>query len=63
MRARPAGLDRIGGSASSATAAIFRPFTERARADPAWRYHELATGHDAMVTMPQELAHLLLEVA
>jgi len=27
-----------------------------------WRYRELATGHDAMVTAPRELADLLLEV-
>ena len=27
-----------------------------------WRYRELATGHDAMVTMPRELADLFLEV-
>jgi pimeloyl-ACP methyl ester carboxylesterase len=25
-----------------------------------WRYHELPTGHMAMVSMPQEVAHLLL---
>ena len=28
-----------------------------------WRYRELATSHDAMVTMPRELADLLMEVA
>ena len=27
-----------------------------------WRYRELATGHDAMVTIPRELADLFLEV-
>ena len=47
----------------SATATTFRPFAERARADPTWRYREVATGHDAMVTMPRELAQLLLELA
>jgi pimeloyl-ACP methyl ester carboxylesterase len=47
----------------SPTAASFRPFAERARADPAWRYHELPTGHDAMVTMPDALARLLLDAA
>jgi pimeloyl-ACP methyl ester carboxylesterase len=35
----------------------------RARADPAWRYHELPTGHSPMDTMPGELADLLLTVA
>lgn len=28
-----------------------------------WRYHELATGHMAMVTQPQEVANLLLQEA
>ena len=35
----------------------------RTRAEPGWRYRELATGHDAMVTMPTEVAELLLEPA
>jgi pimeloyl-ACP methyl ester carboxylesterase len=30
--------------------------------DAGWRFRELATGHDAMVTMPRELADLFLEV-
>ena len=36
---------------------------KRAHAEPGWRYHELPTGHDAMVTMPRETADLFLEVA
>ena len=35
--------------------------TERVRDESGWRYRELATGHDAMVTVPRELADLLLE--
>jgi pimeloyl-ACP methyl ester carboxylesterase len=35
----------------------------RVRADPAWRVLELATGHDAMVTAPTELAAMLDELA
>lgn len=31
----------------------------QAQAEPGWRYHELKTGHDAMLTMPAELAALL----
>jgi pimeloyl-ACP methyl ester carboxylesterase len=31
----------------------------RVRADPGWRVIELATGHDAMVSAPQELARVL----
>jgi pimeloyl-ACP methyl ester carboxylesterase len=48
---------------TASTVATFRPFAEHARADTAWRYHELATGHDAMVTMPEGLARLLLDAA
>lgn len=36
---------------------------KRLRAAPGWSYRELATGHDAMVTMPRELAGLLHEAA
>lgn len=35
---------------------------ERARTEPGWHYRELATGHDAMITAPQELTDLLLDV-
>jgi pimeloyl-ACP methyl ester carboxylesterase len=28
-----------------------------------WPYHELATGHDAMVTQPRQLSDLLLQIA
>ena len=35
----------------------------RVRAEPGWRYRELATGHDAMITAPREVAALLLELA
>src|SRR6185369_3372603 len=42
---------------------FFEPFAERTKAGKGWRYHELATGHDAMVTLPRELTSLLLELA
>jgi pimeloyl-ACP methyl ester carboxylesterase len=38
---------------------ILNQFAARARA-AGWRYHELTTGHDAMVTQPRELAAALL---
>ncbi len=44
-------------------AGSFAPFAERARTEPGWRYRELASGHNAMITAPRELANLLLEVA
>jgi pimeloyl-ACP methyl ester carboxylesterase len=34
-----------------------------ARQQPGWRYRELATGHDAMITAPGALAELLIEEA
>jgi pimeloyl-ACP methyl ester carboxylesterase len=40
--------------------ASFAPFAARAQADPTWGYHELPTGHDAMITAPQALADVLL---
>lgn len=38
----------------------FAPFAEQVRSNPTWSYHELATGHDAMITAPEELARLLV---
>ena len=43
-----------------ATIAIMR---RRVRQEPGWHVVELATGHDAMVTAPQELAQALLACA
>jgi pimeloyl-ACP methyl ester carboxylesterase len=40
---------------------VFQPFAEEARMEEGWRYRELATGHDAMVTKPRELSNLLVE--
>jgi hypothetical protein len=36
---------------------------KRARTEPGWRYREVATGHDAMITAPREVADLLRDVA
>jgi hypothetical protein len=33
------------------------------RAEAGWRYREIATGHDAMVTEPEQLSEMLMEVA
>jgi len=38
----------------------FDQFAERLRDDRKWSFHELKTGHDAMVTAPGDLARLLL---
>jgi hypothetical protein len=39
------------------------PMADRVRAEDGWRYQEIATGHDAMVAAPRELADMLLEIA
>jgi pimeloyl-ACP methyl ester carboxylesterase len=41
----------------------FVQFAERFSKDKAWRYREIFTGHDAMITEPEKLADLLLELA
>jgi hypothetical protein len=41
---------------------VFRGQRERAEAR-GWPVHELATGHEAMVTAPKALADLLLAIA
>jgi len=38
----------------------FDQFAERLREDRKWQYHEIKTGHDAMVTAPGEVAKFLL---
>jgi pimeloyl-ACP methyl ester carboxylesterase len=35
----------------------------RVRGKPGWNWREIATGHDAMVTKPDALAHQLIEIA
>lgn len=40
-----------------ATIAVMR---ERVRREPGWQVHEIATGHDAMISAPEELLRLLL---
>jgi pimeloyl-ACP methyl ester carboxylesterase len=38
----------------------FDQFAERLREDRKWTFHELKTGHDAMVTAPGEVAKILM---
>ncbi len=40
----------------------FSQFALAVQNDPTWRYREMATGHDAMITAPGELTDLLLDV-
>ncbi len=44
------------------TTPVFAPFAAKARA-AGWEVHELATGHCAMLTVPQEVAEILLRLS
>jgi pimeloyl-ACP methyl ester carboxylesterase len=46
---------------SSPATGTFDQFAERYQNDPAWRFHELKTGHDAMLLVPDEVTRLLLQ--
>ena len=48
---------------SSPATGSFDHFAAKYRSDPAWRFHELKTGHDAMILVPEELIALLLQTA
>ena len=63
MNAAAAALPRTYIYCNDPAMGFFEAFAERTRAGKGWRYRELATGHDAMVTMPRQLADLLLEIA
>ena len=39
---------------------MFQPFADRARSTPGWPLHEVITGHDAMLTAPDEISRILL---
>ena len=40
----------------------FGPFARMAKADPAWRYHEIDASHSPNVTAPEALMSLLQEI-
>jgi pimeloyl-ACP methyl ester carboxylesterase len=44
------------------TTPVFAPFARKAR-DRGWEYHEIATGREAMLTAPDDVARILLSVA
>ena len=58
MAARPRTYIRCTADAGSSP---LDQFAEGVRRDPSWRYREIATGHDAMITEPAALTALLLE--
>jgi pimeloyl-ACP methyl ester carboxylesterase len=59
--AAPARLPKTFIYCSSPATGSFDQFAAKYRNDPAWRFHELKTGHDAMILVPEALARLLLE--
>jgi pimeloyl-ACP methyl ester carboxylesterase len=48
---------------SSPAMGAFDQFAERLREDRKWQFHELKTGHDAMITAPGDVARILLPLA
>lgn len=48
---------------SSPATGSFDQFAQKYRSDPAWRFHELKTGHDCMILVPHEVAAILLHEA
>jgi len=44
---------------SSPATGSFDQFAAKYRDDPAWTFFELATGHDAMILMPERVAEIL----
>jgi pimeloyl-ACP methyl ester carboxylesterase len=48
---------------SSPATGTFDQFAAKYRDDPTWRFHELRTGHDSMILVPEELATILLQAA
>jgi len=45
---------------SSPATGTFDQFAAKYRNDPAWRYHELKCGHDAMILLPEEVTAILV---
>jgi len=41
----------------------FDQFAAKLRNDPGWKFFEIKTGHDAMITAPEELAKIIVEAA
>jgi pimeloyl-ACP methyl ester carboxylesterase len=59
----PASVPRTYIYCSGRPTGSFDQFSRALRDDPQWRYRELATGHDAMVSDPDGTATLLLDAA
>lgn len=42
---------------------VLAVFAAKAKQSPQWKYYEMKTGHDAMITQPKELANLLVSLS
>ncbi len=60
--ARVAAAPRTFIDCNSPALATIAPSRERVRKEPGWRVLEMATGHDPMVSEPEALARLLLDI-
>ena len=60
---RGSGLARMFIYCSAPATGSFDQFAARYRGAAGWRYHELQTGHDAMILVPDALTALLLQAA
>src|SRR5438105_158975 len=56
----PASMGRTYVYCSSPASGAFDGFAGRFRDDRKWRFHDVKTGHDAMVTAPGETAKILM---
>jgi hypothetical protein len=42
---------------------VLEKFAAQAKASKGWKFYSLATGHDAMITLPNELSALLTAIS
>jgi len=59
----PSKLPRTYIYCSKPASGAFDQFAERLRDDRKWRFHDVKTGHDAMVTAPGDIAKILMAEA
>jgi pimeloyl-ACP methyl ester carboxylesterase len=58
-----AGLPRTYVHCTNPPTGSFDQFAARVRGDPGWKFHELKTGHDCMITDPRNVIRILLDNA
>jgi pimeloyl-ACP methyl ester carboxylesterase len=63
MNSSAAALPKTFICCTSPATGSFDQFAAKYRGDPRWRFHELATGHDAMILLPEQVATVLQQSA